>query len=379
MKRALLFTLLTLFTSALALAQVCPHAYKSLGWVNEKLDAEFNAIPWNFDRDQKAAAKSALLNRAFFPMLLKLEDDISNMTAKEIRARVKALKEKYPLKKGEFGNGRFATTEHAQANHYIEFNSEAATRYYGMDTNPMAYRRDKFHYVMPDEERVKEQGIIHNMFGTVLTPVGEYGEKFADDMLRTTQVMMDIADKNLSGMSKEMWENSHDLLLAGATRVKNATNEYAKVEQGAKSAAIEGILSFHQLVTMVAGLKIPGLETGEDVLRAFVKGGSGKLGLTSELTMNYPMALVGPSTNAGYGFKGALEMKNGKLQITDAFKAQSNGFKKVLERYNHPKAVCPVSSYWRKPSSEGERHQKTGLQHVAEQYLKIYEVVSNSK
>lgn len=196
----------------------------------------------------------------------------------------------------------------------------------------------------PNKERAAKIGDLHGWFSTTLSPVSDYGQKFTQDLMITTQVLSEIAVQSLAENSKKVALESPRLVSEETGRGLMAEREGIGQDMAPLSSLVEGILSFHQLLILTLNEKVPGIDSGSDALRAFVFGGATEIGMTSALVKRIPLAVVGPMANAGVTFKNSFVLdSNGKLAISQHLidilaKHQERAGKSV-----RPRRVCPMS------------------------------------
>lgn len=386
-KRAYILIVAGLLLAALTVhaEELCPAAYARIASGIEALDHEFEeAKKAEPNANAQGPAMVALLNRAFFPMMEQLSKSAGALTSSQVSSRWTRLQKDNPMFTSDYVND-IANVEHANSfQTVVSSNSNTAKYYYLLNQNPDIVKAKRFVYVKPDEARVKRHGIVAGQLELIITPETEYGDKFAANLLRTTEIMFEIADENLRTMSGQVYNSSKNLITSETARGKGAVRENAEPEEAPLGAMIEGIMSFQQLVTLVLATKVPGIHNGAEALQAFVHGGSDGQGLTSDIVFRLPMAVVGPAALSGYGFKGALELgPKGRLQITEAFKKNLQQWKdKQVAALGGKKTVCPMASFWRKPKTAdeapadaAEMRRQTGLQILAETYLRVFQMV----
>lgn len=361
----------------------CREFYNGVVYIVESLDAEYKRISNSGDEGSKRASQiTVLLNRSFFPMVEKLSSDVNNLTVNRITSELS--KAKIGGKIGTAGFGKFLGSfdfpeVRDTAARSMFFQNSDSTKRYRLRERQDVVAFKKLIFVDPNKLRVRQLGNVHEAFSSFVTPIGEYGPRFSEKMLRTTQVLTYLAEQNLSGLSAEIFSKNSEMLSIEAARVKRANSERAAPGLTPLSSFIEGILSFHQLVMIILAEKIPGLPTGEEALKAFIFSNSDRLGLTTALTSRIPMALVGPMTNAGLGFKNSLRINEvGQLEITDQLKATLIELMDMQVSGGRRRARCPMAGLFAGRSNP-HQHQtdKAGLQKLAEAYWKVFVTVSS--
>lgn len=343
---------------------------------------EFAMMP-SVSLEQRGPIVTNLLAKAFSPLLQAYEKVFSRVTRQEILDQIRILKS--PVFDGTY-EGR-AVIDHAtpEAKRLIQIEGPGnAMRAYKLEKDPNIFRFDRVVYIAGQHRNAAKFDTPHALFRTIVTPVGEYGRDFAVDCLRTTEILMEIASNSLASESIEVFKTSPKLLLGEAARVMRASYHQADPANGPLHSLIEGILSFHQLISMVLATKIDGLDSGPDALRAFVKSGETKLGLASEITMRTPMAFTGPSIIHGFGYKNALYFEAGKLHLSRGIEDLLKEKKTSAEK-TRPKRVCPMAGLLRRmginetAAENSDSSAQSGIQIVAESYLKVFEVVRASR
>jgi hypothetical protein len=113
---------------------------------------------------------------------------------------------------------------------YVEHNTSGGNfQFYRPDQNPTlaVHPSGRLYYVEPSQALVVRHGLMFQQLATVITPVNIYGEKFSKDLLRTTQLMMELVDEDpaIREMVVKAYENHSSVLSHHAARVKMAASE----------------------------------------------------------------------------------------------------------------------------------------------------------
>lgn len=338
---------------------------------------------------------TTFLNRAFFPMMIELDKVVKNTSSVEINKISQNIKAHYPVIDGTYrrvtGSTVIDGVQSIDAD-VLRLIDNAYDSYFSVYPRPVFLSKENFQNktrlhqnlisLTPNIERRKKIGKLHGWFSTTISPVGEYGRKFTEDLMITTQVLSEIATISLMESSNKLANDSPLLVTQETGRGRMMWSEGIEKEAAPLSSLVEGILSFHQLLILTLTEKVPGIETGEEALKAFVFNGKSEQGLTSALVKRIPLAVVGPMANAGVTFKNALVITpDGKLDISQNLQEILSKHQEVAGKAGHPRRVCPMSLLFqgKNPFARESQHDKTGLQNLAEMYWKVFEVVSTSR
>jgi hypothetical protein len=348
---------------------------------------------------------TTLLNRAFFPMIEKLAQTVDGKSLAQLKEEAAYVESQHPILDGTFyrvtGNtvingwydkriDRFETklttlVDNAAMSFFKIYPSHAYSS--KQEFQQKNHLHQNLLALTPNQKRRESIGKLHDWFSATITPVGEYGRKFSEDLMITTQVLSALAERNLVDTSKSLASDAPSLILHETGRGLMASSEGIRQDVAPLSSLIEGILSFHQLLTLTLSEKIPGIETGHDALKAFIFSGKSENGLTSALVKRLPLAVVGPMANAGVTFKGSFVLTpEGKLEISDQLKDALTKYQTRAGKSARPRRVCPMSLFFqgknpftKNTAEESMVNQKTGLQNLAETYWKIFEIVSKER
>lgn len=257
--------LIIAFASKTYGTEFCKSILDKTTLVIESLDAEYRRVFYHEEGNKRTAQITGLLNRTFFPMLDQLSRHVTKLDEQSISAELQKVRKKHPIRLGSYEiyyNRRIPKVVNESLSNLFHHNAQGAHFYRLFDRENVKQFNSMFYVEFP-KEREQRLGVTHKNFGSVITPIGEYGPEFAKKMLRTTEILNRFADDTLTDLSIEAFEKNPILLGTEAGRVNGARNEGSLPKLGAKSAVLEGIISFHQMVTSMLAEKIPGLETGE--------------------------------------------------------------------------------------------------------------------
>ncbi|MGF7229055.1 MAG: hypothetical protein ACQR33_03660 [Candidatus Saccharibacteria bacterium] len=156
---------------------------------------------------------------------------------------------------------------------------------------------------------------IQNM-AMVMLPIGAYGAKFTNRLVRSTAVMIDHAVTDYLPLAKE-YTSGKDELLRDTARGGDVGKAFG-YDEGALSTIGEGILSIAQTVALLTAEKVPGYETGDELLSAIIEQG-----VVNDVTRLLMLGLIGPLTLGGKYFPGLLQANpDGKLTINPDIRAK---------------------------------------------------------
>lgn len=333
---------------------------------------------------EKLYASYRLLQEAFYPLVNRVADRLAAANDDEIRATLNRLKKEFPIHEQNYttlthgpykiqypeldlGPGREDLT--AQIHYgFIKNVWECFARFMKEWNTDVFEQKEKFFWIEPDPTAAEISKIM-NQFTNYVTPIGDYGPAFAKKLLRTTQIVSEIImrDPKVREISKRSYVDAKSLLKIRAARTKNAFLESTNPEDGPFVATLEGVLSIHQTFANLLSKKIRGIETGEEALHLLVlESGKQDTGLMSEYTTRDVMGFVGPTGIGGHFFASPLE-KNalGRLVLPQ----KTIDFLNKAAANQHEKSKCPMAGILSRFQS------KTGIQQLAEAYLRIFEIV----
>jgi hypothetical protein len=388
-KLALTALIVMTFVTVAGHTQVCRNLFRK--FAVEKLDSEYFQLSTTSETAHKAQV-FRLLNRAFFPMALKLDDSTKHLTVKTIQKWLKPLssdkviRESHYLKNSAVVTEKLEVPDLYQPSFLVPHAAAQAKRTYDVDSRPEIGSAERLFYAVPNAKRIKSFGRGQSVLGLSVAPVGFYGDAFSKRLVKTTQVLMAIAAENLLVESAETFNANQNLLKAEARRVRELrelVTENTPPENAPLGVMLEGISSFHQFLTVVTKDKIPGAEAGTEALRDIVLNAESPHGLTSDFTARLPMGLLGPMNLSGRYFKNAIDRNSaGKLVLADSTK---NALARFVEIFTsrRKRSVCPmVGVFMGKRSAEpavAADERMPGLQHIAESYWRIYQLVEKAE
>jgi len=183
---------------------------------------------------------------------------------------------------------------------------------------------------------------------TLVMPIGEYGEQFAERLLRATIVAMEITGQGLEEDATRVVKEHESVLREHTARGQSegkARYDYDfnllgwdKVTGAAPLATLqEGILSVMQTIALLTANKVPGYDNPDDLLRDIVAQG-----VIERFTRRVSMGYVGPLTLFGAYYPHPLTTSNGKLELTDELsmilkenkaKSRSQALEKLQSRH----------------------------------------------
>lgn len=203
-----------------------------VGYAQEACSSAVDTIAQSLDRSykelvnkyptsaEKASAIPGLLNRALSPMVKKFGDQIDLLSSPEIVRRLKDFQTHTPIYGGEYiKNVAQIPRLKKSSQELVNRNSkQVVTRYKIDQAGGLIHTLNEHVYVDYSEARVQDLGLAHELFGAIVTPVGQYGREFAEDMLRTTQILIDYATHNMKEESRKVFESAPVLLQAETAR-----------------------------------------------------------------------------------------------------------------------------------------------------------------
>ena len=254
----------------------------------------------------------------------------------------------------------------ASAQGIMDLNADKALTSFNLDAG--ASRSRELLWVAAAREDAENPRSILAQLTSVTTPITAYGEPLSRALLRTTEVMVELAKDTLAVEARRAGSEHAALLAAHTARADPASPE----ENPALAAAIEGIVSLHQLMANLLSSGVPGAASPADAVRALIFDAQRRDGLISDITRRLPMGLNGPLNMAGRYFNRPLERTaGGKLALTAAFRKVLAAHGRRTSR-RHSRGVCPVAV---RPAG-GPRGEKAGLQLLAEAYWRVFSVVA---
>jgi hypothetical protein len=251
-----------------------------------------------------------------------------------------------------------------------QYNFDLATGYYSdfIEASPKAWEQTPIEF-----ERVL-------LFHQIVTPVGAYGSSFTEALIRTTQVLFNIAYENLGEASEVIYKDDPDLIGFETARGRD-NHRITHTDTTAPLASfIEGILSIHQAIALLTASRIEGAETGAKAIDVIANSTqSGSIGLVSELTRRLPMGIIGPLTLRAQYFpnpilkteKGYVLNSNIKEALKQFRKEFDTRFVKNYKRSKGPLGLsCPVAACAGEDGSSD-----TGIQKIVVLYQTVFHQV----
>jgi hypothetical protein len=309
-----------------------------------------------------------------------------HLSEKEFQQKFDKLEKEFPILHGEYRqNKAIVSLEQVGANgQRLIFGAADGADFY--QPKEMSGHADRFVFVKPDPAAFKMLGTAFDLFTSTVTPVSKvYGEKFAADLVRTDQILTELAIENLAPEARETFQKNPTLLREEAGRVRMAKFENAAEEVTPISSVSEGFHTFHQLVAELTMAELPGAKTGEEALHGIVFEGASRAGLTTEITRLFPLAVVGPSAHSGRYFPDPLvRNSDGKIEIAEHVKQTLSRYRDKAEPYRKGRRVCPMAGMFagnmpptdKMSAQEKLDAHKAGLQLVAEAYWHVFQMVS---
>ncbi len=156
-----------------------------------------------------------------------------------------------------------------------------------------------------------------NSIGTVMMPVGEYGSEFAGKLVRLTTLTMDYSANNFLEEARAAVDNEdrEDYILNHSARGPYIGSTHGAAESALATVA-EGTLSIGQTLGLLTAEKVPGYETGEELIAAIFDQG-----IVRDVTRLLSLGLIGPLNLSGNHFPGFLQSDaSGKLSLDPGIK-----------------------------------------------------------
>ncbi len=261
------------------------------------------------------------------------------------------------------------TTSLAQVAHYNVFKNRSIWNQ--AELQKTRYSQFVWSYMI---KSVKQHD-YYNFLESSITPIGYYGPELAEAMLLTTQIFHQAISDNQELSSQIMNENRR-IFEAQMTARSNVTEG---LENAARMAMIEGVVSINQLLSALLLHKVPGAETGYEAVESIIYNSESPRGIMSELTLKLPMGLLGPLVISGHGFHEPLVMNTeGKLELSRDLVEQLKVLKDRAKAKLKPEARsagaagvgCPMSIC-------NSINAKSGIQNLTELYFQIFQIVYN--
>jgi hypothetical protein len=370
-------------------------------------DTAYNNLK-QLPKQKQAAGIHDILKNALYPLMERVQTIGLKLKARDVRQMLEDYQIAFLIKEAEYmermggriplvgsrvpwGQDTFIFMYNNLTGHNLKFFR------WTVDPAFAEHQSQKALWVEPSEKIVTRYGAFFQMLSIVPTPINAYGERFSKNLLRTTQIMMNLVyeDPVLRDMAAASFDKNQNIFLEEVGRVQDAKKELADPRYGAVAGMMEGILSFHQFLSATLGEKIVGVDTGAEALRQIVQNGSDpKLGLTAEFTSRLPMGLIAPLSNSGYYIKSPFKVEpNGKLSLSANLKAKLAEFATKGVAQGRRKGRCPMAGLLMRmnlpvpksmhPKIEAEAPNQTpetetspaGVQLLAETYLRIFKMV----
>ncbi len=392
MKTHLLFILTVLLYGECSLGQTCqkylvssetlisPHSPTF-----EQIKKEYRELRKDPEINDGTKTPTALLNRALDPLVDTYIKILKDLPDTEIRKRALDFLSNFPPQTSTYGKfsqieqngGRLESLVLANdtARSGLRMSTLNAYSRFNLPENlGLLLEHESFLWLEPKAfADVSKFGSLMTIISSCPTAIGGYGLEFSLATQATTRIMISLAAEKLIPIAKETYRSLRPLLDVHVGRVGYAQAERADKNTALVTTAMESILSLNQLIHLLLAKKIEGVDSPSEALRWLVHEGSNSKGVLSEATARLPMGLNGSFGLTGLHFhKPLLEIKNNNIQLTAEFK-------NFLDREKRGrKSICPFSALFRKDGSKSnirEIPEKTGIQELAEVYLKVYEQV----
>lgn len=351
----------------------------------------------------EAARVHQQLNAAFHPLVADLYDHVRQTPRLTLQKRLRNLEQTSPIQKA-FYDGQIARIDHSimgkdnienqleyslkfleakQQQFYLTLNLNIGRKKFDLDS--LDGSSPELLWVAPNGQNTLNHTSLMNMFELTMTPLSYYGEDFSKQLLRTTQIMINIALEHLTYLSNHTYVNHTAVIEKHTANARNARAEGTPQGLAPLTTTVEGILTFHQFVAAMLADPVPGTRTGKRALRELIRSGANPLGLTTEFTRRIPFGLMGPMNLSGKYFRNPL-VRNTKGRLEFSAKVKNKLKEFIKDSSQDPsgadicRIVCPVASALIKlglanRSGIRQHGEITGLQLVAETYLQIFNAV----
>ncbi len=163
------------------------------------------------------------------------------------------------------------------------------------------------------DQNLKE--VTRSTFMSAITPVGHYGEDFAKSLQRTTQVMMDLIEGRLDSESAAVFNLDPELVNLFTARGRQYKNAQAPLV-----SLQEGVLTMHQVISLLLAEKVDGAATGAQALKMLLNDPRHDLGPVAEFAAHAPMGLTGPSIMRGVYFEKPIAFSEKGLNLSPEFR-----------------------------------------------------------
>lgn len=203
-----------------------------------------------------------------------------------------------------------------------------------------------------------------------ILPVGEYGEEFTRRLFSTMQIMLSLVSQVETEAIKLVEENA-DVFSHTARGRDNYPKGHAAIH-----ALQEGIITFFSGVHLLTAEKIPGFETGEELLQQIIADA-----LPNKLAYTCPAGIIGPLHFVGKHIESLVAVdKNNHLEINPEVKSKMlkmkrDTFMSKVEEYDRSDIYdpelpavgrgCPVAF-------KSADHDTTGIIELSQLALTIF-------
>lgn len=173
--------------------------------------------------------------------------------------------------------------------------------------------------------------------GYLFMPVGDYGSKFAEKLLRTTAGMVNVAGHSLRPLAARLAQEHRDVIVKHTARGKDGrpldTSLIVMTQEGARSIM--------EATALLTANKVEGYDDPDRLFEAIVEQG-----ILEQFTRSIPMGVLGPTAFSGKYFPHVLQHKgNGKLALNP-------GVMSAIKRAGREVAAAEAGSwmtYWALP------------------------------
>ena len=185
--------------------------------------------------------------------------------------------------------------------------------------------------------------------GYLFMPVGSYGPRFSEKLLRTTAYMVQSAQQVLGESTRDLARVHQDVVARHTTR----GHEGRPLDATLISTTQEGARSTMEVIALLTADKVPGFDDPEQLLEAIVAQG-----IIEEFTRAVPMGMLGPTLFTGKYFPSLLlHTGGGKLSLNPAIMSHVKYAKRAMAQHD----AVEWADYWAAP----EENRKAILPPVA--------------
>jgi hypothetical protein len=153
----------------------------------------------------------------------------------------------------------------------------------------------------------------NNITSQIALPVGEYGEGFTRDLLRTTALMQAVGQKHALVAAEQATADNEELLYEFTARGAQADKV---TPESTMDTLYEGILSISQTIAILTMQKVPDYDDPKTLMKDIVESG-----LVSRLARFAPMGFVGPMALSGSYIPNCLRRTETGVRFSDTFEA----------------------------------------------------------